>query len=588
MASIVEGTCSTRTHRYTRTNGSGLAQHLHQWAVLLGFLVKSVLVAAAAILVACSPAKDLPNAPADVLATAGDASATVGWTPPSHPGHGPLTYTVTASPGGSHRNVTSASTVIDGLANGTSYTFTVHASNTDGTGPESAPSNAVVPGGVPSAPAQVVAKAGDQQAEVSWTAPASNGSPITHSVVTAQPGGSTCQSTTSNATCTGLTNGTTYTFSVHAANAVGDGPESAPSNTVTPAAPATVPDAPGWVTAVSTVGGASLAWTEPGANGSPIVGYTATASPGGLKFASATTSATCLGLTNGVAYTFTVHATNAIGSSPESAASNAVTPLIVPGAPESVRVTGFRDHVEIYFSPSVTGFDSGNTYSLSYSPQTPGVTAVSTSDVVGSRFMRASGLQDGVIYSFTVMASNAAGTSPPSQSVSGARTCAANSDCPADFPSCLGSICQVPCTPGGGCACVISGCDYETGASLDFCGCTTAGACIPDSCTHRSQTCESEDVCHTQHRSTAMACSTDNYQCVQCVTDGDCFSYASQSATVCRNNQCAGCASDQDCAGPTHRGPMCMSLYCDRCSADADCAGNSRGPHCASDGMCVP
>jgi hypothetical protein len=32
----------------------------------------------------------------------------------------------------------------------------------------------------------------------------------------------------------GLTNGTTYTFTVRARNAVGDGPESAASNSVTP------------------------------------------------------------------------------------------------------------------------------------------------------------------------------------------------------------------------------------------------------------------------------------------------------------------------------------------------------------------
>jgi LPXTG-motif cell wall-anchored protein len=33
---------------------------------------------------------------------------------------------------------------------------------------------------------------------------------------------------------TGLTNGTTYTFTVKAINAIGTGPESAPSNSVTP------------------------------------------------------------------------------------------------------------------------------------------------------------------------------------------------------------------------------------------------------------------------------------------------------------------------------------------------------------------
>jgi hypothetical protein len=93
----------------------------------------------------------------------------------------------------------------------------------------------------PAAPSGVTATAGNGQATVSWTAPNNGGSPITGYTVTPFIG-STAQSTTivtgtppaTTATVTGLVNGTAYTFTVAATNAVGTGPASAPSGSVTP------------------------------------------------------------------------------------------------------------------------------------------------------------------------------------------------------------------------------------------------------------------------------------------------------------------------------------------------------------------
>ncbi len=76
--------------------------------------------------------------------------------------------------------------------------------------------------------------------------------------------------------------------------------------------------------------------------GSPITEYTVSAFEGNATVASTTMSGaaspiTVTGLTNGVSYTFTVHATNSAGNSAESAPSNAVTPTAdVPGAPTNV------------------------------------------------------------------------------------------------------------------------------------------------------------------------------------------------------------------------------------------------------------
>ncbi len=80
---------------------------------------------------------------------------------------------------------------------------------------------------------------GNGAATVSWVAPAANGSRITAYTVTSTPGSKTC-TTTGALSCavTGLQNGTQYTFSVRATNAMGPGPSSTPSPGVTPTYPA--------------------------------------------------------------------------------------------------------------------------------------------------------------------------------------------------------------------------------------------------------------------------------------------------------------------------------------------------------------
>lgn len=92
-----------------------------------------------------------PPAPQDVVAQAGDGSATVRFRLPGD-GGAPLTgVTVTASPGGATATGPGDAPVrIDGLTNGTAYTFTVTATNARGTSAPSAPSAAVTPAATPS------------------------------------------------------------------------------------------------------------------------------------------------------------------------------------------------------------------------------------------------------------------------------------------------------------------------------------------------------------------------------------------------------------------------------------------------------
>jgi len=91
---------------------------------------------------------------------------------------------------------------------------------------------------VPSAPAGVTGNPGSGSVNVAWTAPADGGSPITSYTVTpyigsaAQPSVNIVAPATGT-TISGLANGTAYTFTVAAINAIGSGPASAPSMAVT-------------------------------------------------------------------------------------------------------------------------------------------------------------------------------------------------------------------------------------------------------------------------------------------------------------------------------------------------------------------
>ena len=87
-------------------------------------------------------------APTDVVATPGDAAASVSWSAPVSSGTYPVShYLATSSPGGrTCLVVASARTCeVTGLANGTAYTFMVKALTGAGWSADSSPSNVVVP-----------------------------------------------------------------------------------------------------------------------------------------------------------------------------------------------------------------------------------------------------------------------------------------------------------------------------------------------------------------------------------------------------------------------------------------------------------
>ena len=306
-----------------------------------------------------------PGAPTAVSGTAGDGSVSLNWTAPANDGGSAITgYRITPFVGGTAQTPidtgsTTTSRTITGLTNGTAYTFTVAAANAVGTGAASNPSAAVVPRAAataPGAPTGVAGTAGNASVALNWTAPADNGGSAITSYRITPFVGTTAQtpidtgSATTSSTITGLTNGTAYTFKVAATNGVGTGTPSTASDPVTPAAP-TVPGAPARPAAAAGDKSVTVTWTAPSSDGgSAITGYRITPFAGStaqtpIDTGSTSLSRTITGLTDGTAYTFTVAATNAIGTGAASPASAAVTPQ----AAKTIVSIEFDDGIETQF-----------------------------------------------------------------------------------------------------------------------------------------------------------------------------------------------------------------------------------------------
>ena len=361
-------------------------------------------------------AYSVPAAPAIGSAAPGDSLVTLSWTAPSGNGRPVTGYVVTPSIGTTAQpsqtfNSTATTQPVTGLTPGTSYTFTVSAINTAGTGPASASSNAATPNASPTLtfadpPAGVVGVAYSQQLAVTGGT-----APFAWSVTTGTlpPGISLSAG--------GLLSGTptavgSSTFTVRVVDA---GNQSA-TRSVT----LVVTDRPGAIaapTATAGVTSATVTWTAPAANGSPITGYVVTPYRSGsaqapVSFDASTTTRTLPGLVAGGTYTFTVTAVNATGTGPASPQSNGVVPYDVPAAPSITAATAGDSRVTLtWTTPASNGSPITGYVVTPYvgaSAQTPvafagaGVTQTLT------------GLVAGTAYTFKVAAQNAAGTGPQS------------------------------------------------------------------------------------------------------------------------------------------------------------------------------
>ena len=320
-----------------------------------------------------SPAAQAPAAPNAPRVTGGNTTLAVSWSAPAANGASITGYGVQwrssaqGFSGSRQASASSTSHTITGLTNDTTYIVRVRAVNSVGSGSWSPESSGSPAAQAPAAPGAPSLTADNSSLRVSWSAPAANGASITGYRVQWKSGteefSSTRQASASStsARISGLTNDTTYTVRVRAANSAGSGAWSAVSS-LAPAAQA--PSAPAAPSIASDNQSLTVSWSAPASNGASITGFTVQWKSGTQQFsnsrqASASASATShtiSSLTNDTTYTVRVRAVNSVGSgswSPESSGAPAAQP---PSAPSALILTaGNRSLSASWTTPSSNG-----------------------------------------------------------------------------------------------------------------------------------------------------------------------------------------------------------------------------------------
>jgi hypothetical protein len=185
--------------------------------------------------------------------------------------------------------------------------------------------------------------------------------------------------------------------------------------------PSSVPSAPAPGTPVPGNGAVKVVWTAPaGAGDSAVTSYTVRGYRGTTRVLTTAVPASARdvlvrGLANGTGYTFTVTARNGQGAGATSAASAVVVPRTVPGRPRlGTPSPGAGSAIVRWAAPTSNGGAAITSYTVQAHRGTAVVRTVTAA--AGAKGATVGGLANGVSYTFTVTARNAAGAGPVARS----------------------------------------------------------------------------------------------------------------------------------------------------------------------------
>jgi spore coat protein U-like protein len=359
--------------------------------------------------------------PTGLSATPGDGEATISFTPGADNGAAITNYAyslngdpdITLDPANAGSPIT-----IAGLTNGTPYSITLKAINSEGSSVAASTAVDVTPVGPAGAPTGLLATPGDGEATITFTPGANNGAAITnyeYSVDGVSFDALNPAQAASPITIVGLINLQDYSITLRAINSAGSGAASIAVDVTPgkPALPPTPPDAPTGLSAAPGDSQATISFTPGADNGAAIANYEYSLDGGSytpLSPASAGSPITIVGLTNGTPYSITLKAINSEGSSVAASAAVDVTPVAAataPDAPTGLSATPGDGRATISFTP---GSNNGAAIT-NYEYSLDGGSYTALNPAKANSPITIEGLTNDTPYSITLKAINSEGSS---------------------------------------------------------------------------------------------------------------------------------------------------------------------------------